>query len=179
MAQQSVKNIFSNALAPLDFNKTGRLIGTAEYVAAEVIVSKIVRSVLRMENRGIMELALIHLISIPFLGGVGAPFPAQASITNQAAGYGRAVADGAKGIPAVLVAQWILQTAYKGFHFPWFSMKDLLVTAGSKTITRPIVYSFAAKLPTNMADGLRVIDELYARQRQVSNLNMDRRAAGF
>ena len=167
-------NVLKNAVAPLDWRKEGQLVGTAAYVAIEVAVSYIVRNVLKMEKKSLLELASIHGLSVPFMGGAGAPF---GPITGIAAttGYGTAFKDGAKGIPAVLLAQWVIATAYKGFHFPWFTLKDLLITAGSKTVTRPLVYSISGMLKNiGVADGIRVIDELINSQVANSNLNFSK-----
>ena len=166
---EQVQNVLSNAVAPVDFRKPWQLIGTAEFVAVEVLVSKIVRTVLKMENRGIFELAFVHLLSIPFMGGISAPLPNTRALANTN-GYGQALADGAKGIPGVLIAQWILATATKGFHFPWFTMKDLLITAGSKAISRPLVYSVIDKLPQDAQAGFAVMDALFQAQVAKSNL---------
>ena len=163
-----VQNVLSNAIAPVDFRKGKQVVGAAEYVALEVAVSKIVRTVLKMENRGILELVWIHALSIPFMGGLGAPFGRNTGLTE--GDYTAHFKDGAKGIPAVLAAQWVIATAYKGFHFPWFTMKDLLITAGSKTITRPIAYSIVQSLPQDMEDGFLVLDALVNRQVDTSNL---------
>lgn len=170
---EGVQNVLSNAFAPVDIRKGKQVVGAIELVVVEVAVSKIVRAILNMENRGIFELAFIHLLSIPFLGGVGAPFGPQGSVVANQEGYTGAFKDGAKGIPGVLVAQYIVNTAYKGFHIPWFNFKDLLITAGTKTITRPLVYSVAAKLPEAMADGFLVLDALINRQVASSNLKMN------
>ena len=166
---EQVQNVLSNAIAPVDFRKAKQLIGTAEFVAVEVLVSKIVRTVLKMENRGIFELAFVHLLSIPFMGGISAPLPNTRALANTA-GYGQALADGAKGVPGVLIAQWIIATATKGFHFPWFTMKDLLITAGSKAISRPLVYSLLDKLPQDAQAGFAVMDALFQAQVSKSNL---------
>ena len=164
-------NVLKNAVAPLDWRREGQLVGTAAYVFTEVAVSYIVRNVLRMEKKSILELASIHGLSIPLMGGAGAPFGTITGIAGTA-DYGTAFKDGAKGIPAVLLAQWVVATSYKGFHFPWFNMKDLLITAGSKTITRPLVYSVSGMLGNiGVTDGLAVIDELVNRQVANSNLN--------
>ena len=167
---QSAQNILSNAVAPIDFRKPNQIVGTVEYVAVEVLVSKIIRSILKMEHRGVWELGWIHLLSIPFLGGAGAPFK---NITDHTAhaDYQQSLIDGAKGIPAVLLAQYVYQTAYSGFHFPKFSFKDLLITAGSKTLSRPLVYSVLEKLPPTMMDGFLTLDALAKRQAANSNLN--------
>ena len=164
--------VFDNAISPIDIRGEGgvsRVMGSAEFIAIEVLVSKIVRSVLKMENRGILDLAFIHLLSIPFLGGLGAPFGAVQALSNSGQGYTQALKDGAKGIPAVLLAQWIIATSSKGFHVPWFSMKDLFITAGSKSISRPLAFSVYDKIG-GLADPLAVIDELVQRQAAASNL---------
>ena len=166
---EQVQNVLSNAVAPVDFRKPWQLIGTAEFVAVEVLVSKIVRTVLKMEHRGILELAWVHLLSIPFMGGIAAPLPNTRALANTN-GYGQAVMDGAKGIPGVLIAQWIISTSSKGFHFPWFNMKDLLITAGSKAISRPLVYSVLSKLPPDAKAGFAVMDALFQAQVAKSNL---------
>ena len=166
---EQAQNVISNAIAPVDFRKSNQLLGTAEYVAVEVLVSKIIRGVLKMENRGVWELAWVHLLSIPFLGGAGAPFGATRS-TTQTTAYSRAAMDGARGIPAVLLAQYVYSTAYAGFHIPKFNFKDLLITAGSKSISRPLVYSIIDKLPQSMQDGFTVLDELARRQTTESNI---------
>ena len=172
---EQAQNVLSNAIAPVDFRKAKQLVGTVEYVAAEVLVSKVVRTVLKLENRGIFELAFVHLLSIPFMGGIGAPFGNIRNVhtTN---GYGQAAVDGAKGIPGVLIAQWILATASKGFHFPWFNMKDLMITAGSKVLSRPLVYSILDKLPVDAQAGFAVMDQLI--QNQVGKSNLSRAASG-
>jgi len=163
------QNVLSNGVAPVDFRKPYQLYGTAGHVAAEVLVSKIVRSVLKMENRGIIELATVHLLSIPFMGGAGAPFGTTGRIGTTDS-YTTALKDGAKGIPGVLIAQWILATWSKGFHFPWFTMKDLMITAGSKALSRPLVYSIIDKLPNDVQSGFAVMDILFANQVNQSNI---------
>ena len=169
---EQAQNVLSNSIAPVDFRKAKQLVGTVELVAVEVLVSKIVRTVLRMENRGLMDLAFVHLLSIPFMGGAAAPF-GNIRAVGATGGYGQAAVDGAKGIPGVLIAQWILATATKGFHFPWFSLKDLLITAGSKAITRPLIYSVIDKLPGEAQAGFAVMDALVQNQVAKSNLRFN------
>ena len=172
---EQAQNVLSNAIAPVDFRKAKQLVGTVEFVAVEVLVSKIVRTVLRMENRGLMELAWVHLLSIPFMGGAAAPF-GNIRATSATGGYGQAAVDGAKGIPGVLIAQWIIATASKGFHFPWFNLKDLLITAGSKALSRPLVYSVIDKLPPDAAAGFAVLDALFQNQVNKSNIRFNQAA---
>ena len=164
-----VTKVFNNAVAPIDVrNGIQPLIGSVEYVAIEVAVSKIVRSVLKFENKGIMELAWIHALSLPFMGGLSAPFGSPA-LVGQSGSYTQAFKDGAKGIPAVLAAQWVIATAQKGFHFPWFSLRDLMITAGSKTLSRPLTYALIDKIG-GLADPYAVIDQLIQRQASASTI---------
>lgn len=168
---QSAGNILANAVSPIDVRAGGsRLLGTAEYVAIEVAVSKIIRSVLRMENRSIWELGFIHLLSVPMLGGAAGAFPTVTPI-QATTEFSTALFDGAKGIPATLLAQWVYNTVYKGFHFPWFNFKDLLITAGSKSLSRALVYALRDMLAQlSLVDALAVIDELVRQQQAKSNL---------
>ena len=89
---EQAQNVLSNAIAPVDFRKAKQLVGTVEFVAVEVLVSKIVRTVLRMENRGLMELAWVHLLSIPFMGGIAAPLENIRSLATTD-GYGKPLPD--------------------------------------------------------------------------------------
>ena len=59
----SIKNVFWNGILPYDVRKSGLVIGCAQLVAIEVVVAKIIRKILGMGGRGVMELALIHLVS--------------------------------------------------------------------------------------------------------------------
>ena len=171
---EAVTNVFRNAAAPVDITQgPSQILGTAEYVAVEVLVSKIVRSMLKMENRTVWDLFWIHLLSVPFMGGLGAPFGDVKAIRNINArtdGYTKAIVDGLKGVPAVLASQWVFNTASKGFHVPWFTIKDILIIAGSKALSRPLVYSVYSKLPTTMTDAYAVIEELVQRQSIGSNI---------
>ena len=166
---ETATNVFNNAIAPVDFRVENRVLGTAEYVAVEVAVSKIVRAVLKMENRTVWDLFWVHLLSVPFMGGLGAVIgdPVSVQATDN---YTQAFKDGAKGIPAVLAAQWVVATASRGLHVPWFGMKDLIITAGSKIISRPLVFSVYTKLPAQASDALAVIDALIQRQSLASNI---------
>ena len=98
-------------------------------------------------HRESVERARIALFNPPYsmrVGGTAAFFDQNSGYEGQDAEgknvtFTTQLMDGAKGIPAVLVAQYIIDSFSKGFHAPWFNMKDLLITAGSKAITRPLV----------------------------------------
>ena len=120
--------------------------------------------------KGYMELVAIHAISLPFMGGAVGFVDNNNDIAKSPAQYGELFMDGAKGVPAVLLAQWVLHTFYSGFAFPWFNMKDLLITAGCKTITRPLTAMIIDYLPADLQDGLDLLAVVIQKQAEASTL---------
>ena len=169
-------NILMNIDLPYDFRRTKLLLGSLEYIAFEVVVAKMVRKLMKADNLGWLRLAYIHALSLPFMGGAAGFFDEQEGYIGpktedqKPVGFTDHLTDGAKGIPAVLLAQWILNSFSKGFHVPWFNMKDLLITAATKTLTRPIVGFVYAYLPDAARENLMVVDELVRRQQFFSTL---------
>jgi len=168
-------NVVTNVITPFDPRRTALLMGSLEYIAAEVVVAKVIRKIIRADTKGWLELAYVHALSLPFMGGTAAFFNAQAGYTGvdqdgKPVGVTTHAMDGAKGIPAVLVAQYIIASISKGFHAPWFNMKDLLITAGSKAVTRPLIGFIYRYLPTDAADNLDVVEHLVRLQREASSL---------
>ena len=171
-------NVLSNVVVPLDPRRTKLVMGSLEYIAAEVVVSKLVRKILKADTKGWLQLAYIHALSLPFMGGAAGFFDQNSGYVGTdrdggPVGFSSTLMDGAKGIPAVLVAQYIIDSTVKGFHVPWFNLKDLLITAGAKSLTRPLVSMVYEYIPANAQDNLRVLDILIQRQRGVSSLRSD------
>ena len=178
---EDIQNVFSNTIVPVDPRRTKLLMGSLEYIAAEVVVAKVVRKMIRADNKGWLELAYVHALSLPFMGGTAAFFdPNQAyegdDSSGKKIGFGTHLTDGAKGIPAVILAQYILESFSKGFHAPWFNLKDLLITAGTKAITRPVVGFVYDYLPRNVQQSLEVLEQLFIRQREKSTLKSDKKS---
>ena len=166
---ENFTNVFNNAIQPVDVRKFSQVGVVAEYVAAEVLVSYFARYIFKVEKRTLLELAAIHAVSIPFLGGLSGSFQENHILAYEAP-VTDLVIDGSKGIPAVFAAQYICNTALSGLHAPKLNFRDILVTAASKIITRPLlsfVYPFLGEM---FRSNLDIIDELGARQRAKSNL---------
>ena len=166
----SVINVLNNTVLPLDPRKPDLLVGSIQLITLEVLMAKTIRKVLSMGNRGFLELALIHAVSLPMMGGFSGVF-------GQNQQYGASTAqtsfqDGAKGIPAVFMAQYITNVAAKGFHVPKVSMKEILVTAASKVLTRPLITLMYPKLHKQVQDGFDVENRMEIKQQIVSNLKM-------
>ena len=174
-------NILTNIDLPYDFRRTKLLLGSLEYIAFEVVVAKMLRKIMRADNLGWARLSYIHALSLPFMGGAAGFFDENNGYTGPRQKDQKEVAftdqlmDGAKGIPAVLLAQWILDSFAKGFHAPWFNMKDLLITAGTKALTRPLIGFIFTYLPEAAQDNLLVVDEMIKRQRFFSTLKSEKK----
>ena len=169
---KSIANVLKNPIAPAFLAKEGEtskttIGGYAYNVALEVVVESIVRYFAKAK-RNVMDMTATHALSQAFHGGL-MPW---AGAYNSDGTWPDAVKDGAKGIPAVLAARYCVEVFHSGFFMPKFNFKELMITAGSKTATRPVSKMIKKWLPKTITDQATVIDALYNRQMEVSNLNM-------
>ena len=162
----SFMNIGRNVVAPFNLQQEGQLAGALSVVSSEVIVSKFVRMFMG-DKKGVLELAYIHALSLPFLGGLQFGEPSD-RISAGGSSYPNQLARGAKGIPAVILAQYLVNTFTTGFHVPWFNMKDLLITAACKAITTPMLFAARTWLPDMMTNGLEIMQLLEQQQEGAS-----------
>lgn len=170
MSDESFTNILTNAIQPVDVRHGSQVAGAAEYVAAEVLVSYFARYIFKMERRTVMELAAIHAVSIPLIGGLSAGVE-DANIFSYNSPWGDLVQDGAKGVPAVFAAQYICNTALAGLHAPKLAFGDILMTAGAKIVTRPLLALVYPYLGETFRNNLDVLEELFNnKQRAQSRL---------
>ena len=81
--------------------------------------------------------------------------------------------DGAKGIPAILLAKYSVDTCYKGFHIPGkgWSMSDILISAASKAVSRPLFSLLYTQIKGPMTAPLEQVNEMVRRQVAKSTLN--------
>ena len=174
--KEEFTNLLNTAAQPVDVRKFKQVLGSAEYVAAEVLVSYLARYVFKVERRTVMELAAIHAVSIPMIGGFSAGVE-----DNHALGYEAPFSDqlydGAKGIPAVFAAQYVCNTALAGLHAPKLNFKDILVTAAAKMVTRPLLGFLYPMLGNEFRNNLDVLDVLFTKQRINSRMYSDDAAA--
>ena len=165
----NITNVLNNTILPFDIRKPDLLGGSLQVITVEVLVAKVIRKILGMGNRGILELAFIHAVSLPMMGGLSAAFGA----TRQ---YGmphtQAFQDGAKGIPAVFAAQYITGVANRGFTIPKVSVKEILVTAASKMLSKPLINVVFPQLPKAVKDNFEIENMMEQKQADASNLQM-------
>jgi len=175
-------DVFKNASNPY-FGGTRILAGNAQLVAAEVIVSKLLRKILGMSNRSFSYLTAVHAASLPLIGGMQAPF-------SKPVGYGATVfktgfkdtrtgtnldilKGAAASVPAVWAAEYIVNTSGVGFHVPKPSIRDALMTAASKMLTRPLIgMSINTILPQAMRHNFEEAQDLEAKYNLSSNIKM-------
>ena len=145
-------------------------LGSVEYVAVEVLISKVLRMLLGVNTKGIGELTMIHLISLAYMGGAaGFMEPPRNQATSSLMDQ---LADGAKGIPAVALAMYVVDTGLEGFHIPFrkFSLADVLISAAGKAISRPVLGAVYNFIPAAMQKPLEEYNGLVVRQTIRSNL---------
>jgi len=170
--KEEFQQMLSTAAIPIDVRTSEVVFGAVEYVAFEVFVSWMIRYMFKFEKRGLMELTAIHAVSIPLIGGA-AGFVESNHLLGYEAPWGDVLYDGAKGIPAVFVAQYLVNTALAGFHVPGINVKDILITAASKILSRVMIAGGYGNFGDRFRDYLDVLEEVFNRQYQKSRLKSD------
>ena len=173
-------DVFKNVTNPY-FGSTKIAMGNAQLVAAEVIISKLLRKVLGMQDRSFGYLTAVHAASLPLIGGLQAPI-------SKSAGYGPLFFKSATqdktfssntdilmaalgSVPAVWAAEYIVNTSTVGFHVPKPVIRDALITAASKMLTKPLIgMSINTILPETMRDNFEQAHQLEVNYNRASNL---------
>ena len=158
-----VSSIVKNAIAPINPKKSKVLQGSVIYVALEVAVSKLLRTIMRADNKTIAELAAVHTVSLGLMGGTGAAItnPQETVVPYGTKSVKQHIKQGAKGIPALFLAQYVYNTFFYGFTLSHFTMKDALIMAAAKVLTRPIASKLypRAKFIQNGLDAQQLLEE--------------------
>ena len=157
---EAVSNVLWNVTEPFTGKAEGQLQGTVQHIVTEVLVSKALRFILKWENRGFLELATIHAVSQPFLGGLF--FGDNIRSLGQSPSNIEAATDGAKQTPAVLIAAYIMASAQKGLHL------HLGVTLISKVVSRVVANNLYASLSEPMQQATVAHDTMVAIQKRNS-----------
>ena len=171
--KEEFTNVLETAAIPIDLRKSEVVFGAAEYVFFEVFTHWMLMYFFKFEKRSFIELAAIHTVSLPFIGGLGAfvEFPHE---MGYEAPWGDIVYDGAKGIPAVFAAQYLVNTALKGLHAPSIKFKEVLTTAASKVLSRVLLSGGYYALPAFFRNNLDILDVAFAKQFMASRLKSDK-----
>ena len=164
-----VRNVVDNAIEPFNFyqNPSKQTIGSVQIVAVEVLVSKLLRWLLKMEQRTVADLAVVHDVSQGLIGGFSSFFGPLGKFDKKDYKNIDALKDGAKGIPGLFAAQYVVNTAAKGLHFPKFTMKDMMITGAAKAFSRPLI-GFTTGMSTALDKNFEAHDAMHLRQQQAS-----------
>ena len=174
-------NIFKNPFGPFwtahDSSAKGMSVlpGFAFNIAVETAVEQLIRRFMKRPRR-VFASAATHALAQGFHGGL---FPwgekgwdeNLGAKTNEGR-YTRAFQDGLKGVPATLVAKYIVDIMGQGIFWPGIVIPEILTVIGSKAVARPIAGFILQYVPQDVVDAAQTIDKLFNRQREVSNFSM-------
>ena len=77
----------------------------------------------------------------------------------------------AASVPAVWLAEYVVQTSGVGFHVPKPNIRDALMTAAAKMLTKPLIgMSFETILPAAVRNNFEVASALESAYNRASSL---------
>ena len=155
---------------------TGTLQGSAQYVAAEVIVGSLLQRFSKISGRGWQNAAVVHTLSLPLQGAFQGWFESKDYKGWDAETSMDLVWQGAHGVPAYLVAGYVTDVAGAGFHMPRVD-KSLALGIFGKIITRPLVGNLMPYLPNTMQEAYYVLDAIHQDMRSKSAWKKEASAA--
>ena len=147
-------NIVSNAFNPIDFRDGTATFGNAEVIFLEALTSYLMRWTFGTEKTGFFKLMLIHALAAPLHGGIKQKISKETP-TGYDKPYTEQLSKGMYGIPAVYLSQYIVNTPNSGIRLPGISIKDAMITAASKLVTKPIVKLLYNNGPDMLKKNLR------------------------
>lgn len=170
MDMSAAANIPKNAITPF---KTGTLfLGSAEYVAVEIITDMMLRMLIGSFVRGvgrksIYELAVIHTLSLPIIGGGAGGFE---DFHDEKSDFKNQVMDGAKGIVGMFLAQYVYGVSCNGFYIPRPNLTDAMVSAAAKTLSRPLNVAISSYAPAQLKQAINAVTQVIRAQQKASYL---------
>ena len=164
-----VSNVFKNAILP--FAKAKFLMGGVQHVAAEVLVSYIIRRIFKAERKKVIDLAMPHVFSLPLIGGVNGAWVYSVPLEQQEARLKDQAKESAKQFPALLLGDICWRISNQGWHLPSYKGRELLIMLVAKTLTRPLIGALYKSMPEGMAVNFDALDWMFTRQAESSKLD--------
>ena len=158
--------VLKNMGAPLTAS-TPAAMGNAQRVVLEVLISKILRKVMRMQDRSFLYLVAVHTLSLPLIGGIQAVLTPEQNFNSTNLQQIQAAAG---SVPGVYAAEYVVNTSSVGFHVPKPSLRDALITAVAKVLTRPLIGNTIAFLPAALATNFNDAFNVQSTMNNGSNL---------
>ena len=153
----------------------GVLAGTGITVGQEVIFSKIIRKMMRRDNKSWFELILFSLMTAQTDGGLGAWLSKRKLAAE--AGFTDVLMDAIRPVLSCIACNYVLRVSERGIHNPMrsFGFVDLLIMLASKDLA----YGGKAVLAQNtdaFREPIANSDALFDRQTLLSRLLVDNKA---
>ena len=167
----SATNPLRNLIFP--FSKSKFIMGSAQFVAAEVLVSWIIRRVMKAERKTVINLAMPHVLSLPLIGGVNAVWNNSDPLIQSQARLKDQAKESMKQFPALLLGDICWKFSNEGFSIPSYKGRDLLIMLVAKTLTRPLIGMLYKNMPAGMAENFDALDILFRAQAGASKLDRD------
>ena len=164
-----VSNVFKNAILP--FAKAKFLMGSVQHVAAEVLVSYIIRRIFKAERKKVIDLAMPHVFSLPLIGGVNGAWVYSVPLPQNEARLKDQAKESAKQFPALLLGDICWRISNQGWHLPSYKGRELLIMLVAKTLTRPLIGALYKSMPEGMAVNFDALDWMFGAQANSSKLD--------
>ena len=162
-------NVFKNAILP--FSKAKFLMGGVQFVAAEVLVSYIIRRMFKAERKKLIDLCMPHIFSLPLIGGVNGAWVYSEPLEQDKARLKDQAKEEAEQFPALLLGDLCWKFSKEGWRFPSYKGRELLIMFIAKTLTRPLIGALYKSMPEGMAVNFDALDFLFAAQAASSKLD--------
>jgi hypothetical protein len=171
---EAIKNYISNTFEVFNVvRRPENLVGISELIIFESLTSLLFYELfLPKEYPGLFRVVMVHVLSLPFLAAIPiSDWGERATLRSYLSkkqSVTQAVEVSSRGIPAVFLSQFIVSTldGEDVFRLPKLSFSEVLVTAGSKFITRPLlqlIYMLFGGLAAR-PDSLKSFDETVLKQ---------------
>ena len=151
--------------------------GSVEYVAIEVLVGQLVRTMMGMKRQWI-DSAEIHALSLPMLGPLNLASPYGDFAEGEAkVDYANEISEGSKGVPGVIGGYIAREFLRNGLRIPAFANKEFLALIVGKILSRPVTQAIFSMLPNTAQGSLRVLQALFNRAQVVQAKLLERARA--
>ena len=150
-------------------------IGLIEHVTPEVLVSWVLLRMMGRKSGDMLNIAMAHTLSIPFIGGLGTWLDGHAKMNGT---YKEQFKSGAAGVPGLALGYYAAGV-FRGqpiFRMPKSAFWDMVLITVSKIITRPLVTSSDKLLARDnvIRQGYDHMQDRFDIQMYDSNLNFNK-----
>ena len=160
-------NAFWSLIAPYSGSQA---IGSAQIIAADTVVEKLLRRVLNVPNTW-TDVGLSHALSMPFRRAVDIP------IDTKPNGWPDSFKRAGNSSVSVLIGQFILETFRRGFHFPgankaaFWNLAVVFAAQGISTPAKEFIFEMMGQLEDDSS--VRKAQDIFDQQRAATMLKKE------